>query len=135
MTDYKKIFLNYLDENNVHYTDHSEFAVRVPYSGENLKTIPMFVSFDREGKAFANIKCFEIANFKGKEEQGLRLCNELHNKYRWLKFYLDSDLDLIACLDTYFDAHTCGFFCLDLVMRAVSIIDETYPQIVRAMWG
>ena len=135
MADFKKIFLDYLNENHIHYTDHSEFAVRIPYSGQNLKTIPMFVSFDRQGGAIANIKCFEIASFKGKEEKGLRLCNELHNKYRWLKFYLDEDLDLIACLDTYFDERTCGFFCLDLVARSVSIIDEIYPQIANAVWA
>lgn len=135
MADYKKIFMNYMDENHIHYNDHSEFAVRVPYSGQNLKTIPIFVSFDRQGRATANIKCFEIANFKGKEDIGLRLCNALHNQYRWLKFYLDEDLDLIACLDTYFDENTCGFFCSDLVGRSVSIIDEVYPQIASALWA
>ena len=135
MADYKNIFLNYLEENKVHYTDHSEFAVRIPYSGQNLKVIPMFVSFDKEGRATANIKCFEIANFKGKEDKGLRLCNKLHNQYRWLKFYLDNDADMIACLDTYFDEYSCGFFCLDLVQRSVAIIDEVYPKIAQAIWG
>ena len=135
MADYKRIFLNYLEENQIHHADHSEFAVRIPYSGQNLKIIPMFVSFDREGRATANIKCFEIANFKGKEDKGLQLCNELHNQYRWLKFYLDNDSDLIACLDTYFDERSCGFFCLDLVQRSVSIIDEVYPKITQAIWG
>ncbi len=135
MADYKKVFLDYLNKNGIHYTDHAEFAVCIPYSGENLKNIPMFVSFDREGRATANIKCFQIASFKGKEEKGLRLCNELHSKYRWLKFYLDSDGDLIACLDTYFDDRTCGFFCLDLVKRSVAIIDEAYAKIANAMWG
>ena len=135
MADYKKIFLAYLNENNIHYSDHSEFAVRIPYSGQNLKNIPMFVSFHKDGLALANIKCFEIAGFKGKEDIALRLCNDLNNRFRWLKFYVDPDADIIASLDTYVDEHNCGFFCLDLVKRSVSIIDEAYPLITRALWG
>ncbi len=135
MANYKKIFMSYLDQEGIRYADHAEFAVRIPYSGENLKSIPLFVSFDREGRPFANIKCFEIANFKGKEAIGIQTCNELNKQYRWAKFFMDEDADIIVSVDTYVDENTCGFFCLELVKRSVAIIDETYPRIASALWA
>ncbi len=135
MANYKSIFMSHMDHENVIYTDENEYIVRVAYKGDNLKTIPMFVRFDKDDAPYARIRCTEIANFKGKEEIGIRLCNELNNEYRWLKFYLNEDAELVAALDTYMDEYTCGFFCLDLVKRSVTIIDEAYPKIARAMWG
>lgn len=135
MASYKRIFMSYMDQENIKYIDQNEYFVRVPYSGENLKSIPMLVRFDKGNEPLVRILCAEIANFKSKEEIGVSLCNELNNEYRWLKFYLDKDAELIAALDTYIDENTCGFFCLDLVKRSVTIIDEVYPRIARAMWA
>jgi hypothetical protein len=135
MADFKSIFMSYMDRENIKYSDQNKCIVRVAYTGNNLKTIPMLVRFSENNDPWAQIACVEIANFTGKEETGIRLCNELNKEFRWLKFYLDKDADIIASLDTYIDDNTCGFFCLDLVKRSVSIIDEAYPQIARAMWG
>ena len=135
MASYKNVFISYLEDEGIKYVDQNEYFVRVPYSGENLKSIPMLVRFDKDNEPRARIICAEIANFKGKEDIGMKLCNELNNEYRWLKFYLDKDAELIAALDTYMDEYTCGFFCLDLVKRSVTIIDEVYPRIARTMWA
>ena len=135
MASYKSIFISYLQDEGIRYIDQNEHFVRVPYSGENLKSIPMLVRFDNNNEPRVRILCAEIANFKGKENIGIALCNELNNDYRWLKFYLDKNSELIAALDTYIDENTCGFCCLDLVRRSVTIIDEVYPRIARAMWA
>ena len=135
MEDYKEIFTTYLDDEGVKYSNLSKSVVRVPYTGENLKTIPIFVAFNDDGEPLVQIKCWEIANFKGKEEIAYKTCNQLNKQYRWLKFYLDNDADIIASVDTYVDEMTCGYFCLSLVRRAVAIIDEAYPTLARAMWA
>lgn len=135
MADYKSIFLSYMDSEKIKYSDDGEYRVRVSYNGDNLKTIHMYVFFDKDNGPRAQVRCWQIANFKNKEDLGIRLCNELNNEYRWLKFYLDKDADIVASLDTYMDERTCGFFCLDLVKRSVSIIDEVYPRIARTLFA
>mgnify|MGYP006992087825 CR=1 FL=1 len=70
MANYKSMFMRYMDVNGIKYVDRDEFVVKVTYSGDNLKSIPVFVFFDKDGDPMVQFKCWEIANFKGKEGQG-----------------------------------------------------------------
>ena len=60
---------------------------------------------------------------------------ELNNQYRWVTFYIDDDADVITQIDSYVDEENCGSVCLSLVRRMVNIIDESYPDIMRTIWG
>lgn len=136
MANYKNLFMRFMDRNNIKYTDVKENVVKVVYTGDNLKTIPVFVFFDADGDPLVSFKCWEIANFKDeKMAGGIVACNQLNNKYRWVKFYLDDDCDVVAQIDAYIDEDTCGSECTSLVKRMVNIVDEGYPTFMRAIWG
>ena len=136
MASYKELFMSYMDCNGIKYTDVKENVVRVVYTGDNLKTIPIYVFFDADGDPLVSFKCWEIANFKDeKMAGGVIACNLLNKKYRWVKFYLDDDSDVVAQIDAYVDEETCGSECLSLVKRMVNIIDEGYPTFMRAIWA
>ena len=64
MANYKNLFMRFMDRNNIKYTDVKENVVKVVYTGDNLKTIPVFVFFDADGEPLVSFKCWEIANFK-----------------------------------------------------------------------
>ena len=134
VANYKNLFMRHMDRNNIKYTDVRENVVRVVYTGDNLRTIPVFVFFDAEGDPLVSFKCWEIANFKNeKMAAGIIACNELNNKYRWVKFYLDDDSDVVAQIDAYVDDETCGGECLSLVRRMVHIVDGGYPTLMQAL--
>lgn len=135
MVDYKKLFMNYMDAKGVKYEDKDTYVVKVTYTGDNIKSIPIFVFFDSDGDPILQMKCWDIANFTNKEEKGLSACNEANTTYRWAKFYIDKDKDVIAELDAYIDAATCGEECLKLVRRMVSVIDKAYPIFGKALWA
>lgn len=135
MNMYADFFKEYMDENGIKYTERDERIVKVVYNGDNLKSIPVFVFFDEDGDGLVQLKCWEIANFKGKESKALVVCNELNNKYRWVKFYLDDDADILVSIDAIIDAATCGEECMSLVRRVVNITDEAYPEIAKALWA
>ena len=77
----------------------------------------------------------KIINFKNNKEKALEICNSLNCEYRWIRFYVDEDLDIVASIDAYLDAYTCGEMCMDYIRRIVSIVDEAYPQIAKARWA
>jgi len=134
VANYKNLFMRHMDRNNIKYTDVRENVVWVVYTGDNLRTIPVFVFFDAEGDPLVSFKCWEIANFKNeKMAAGIIACNELNNKYRWVKFYLDDDSDVVAQIDAYVDDETCGGECLSLVRRMVNIVDGGYPTLMQAL--
>ncbi len=136
MANYKNLFMRYMDRNNVKYSDVREDVVKVVYTGDNLKSIPVYVFFDKDGDPLVCFKCWDIAKFKdSKMANGVIACNMLNKKYRWVKFYLDDDNDIIAQIDAYVDEETCGSECLNLVKRTVNIVDEGYEIIAKALWA
>lgn len=136
MVNYKSLFMRHMDREGVKYTEMDNRVVKVVYTGDNLKTIPVYVFFDADGAPLISVKCWEIANFKDdKMAGGMIACNMLNKEYRWVKFFLDDDSDVVAQIDAYVDESTCGGECLSLVKRMVNIIDEGYPTFMRAIWG
>ena len=134
MTNYARYFTNYLDEQGVKYQIKSDRQILITYRGDNLDTIPINVFFEADGDPIVQMVCWEILTFKTREEQAILLANSLNSEYRWVKFYLDDDKDLVASLDTMVDENTCGRICLSLVRRMVNIIDEVFPEIAKARW-
>ena len=136
MADYKGLFTRFLDRNDIKYTEMKDNVVKVVYSGDNLKTIPIFVFFDEDGDPIVSLKCWEIANFKDEKlASGILACNELNEQFHWVCFYIDKDNDVLAQIYAYIDEETCGSVVTSLVCRMVNIIDEGYPTIMGALWG
>lgn len=136
MLKYKQLFIQYMEREGIKYTDIDERAVRVGYNGDNLNSIPVYVLFDKDDKPFVSYKCWEIAKFPAdKKAAGILACNALNAKYRWVKFYVDDDNDLIAEMDTLVDEETCGMECATSVQRIVGIVDEAYPVIMKSIWA
>ncbi len=133
MANYKKIFMKHMDSKCVRYTDVDDKVVRVAYNGENIESVAVYVSFDSKGEGKVQLSCWDIANFKGKLAQGLIICNTLNDQYRWVKFYLDDDHDVVCECDAYINDLTCGSICLALVNAIVSIVDDSYPSIANAL--
>ena len=136
MANYKSLVTRYMDRNDIKYTEVKDNVVKVVYTGDNLRTIPIFVFFDEDGEPLVSLKCWEIANFKeDKLAAGIIACNELNKRFRWVCFYLDDDRDVIAQIDAYIDDESCGNVVTSLIKRMVNIIDEGYPTIMQGVWG
>ena len=91
--------------------------------------------FDLDGES-AQLITSPIANTPGeKTAKMLLVLNECNHKFRWVKFYLDNDNDVVANGDVIFDEQNVGDACIELVMRTASIIDDAYPEIMKGIWG
>ena len=135
MLKYAQLFVDYLDIKGIKYTVIDERTVKVVYNGDNLDSIPVFVFFDKDGDNLVAFKCWDIANFKSAPEKGINACNELNAAWRWVKFFIDKDFDVVADIDAIVDDRTCGEICLALVRRVVSIVDDAYPTLAKARWA
>ncbi len=136
MADYKSLLMEHLEQLDIKFTDLDEYVLRVSYTGDNLKTIPITIYFDEEGEPIVQMKCWSITSFKDEKfDSGVAVCNELNKRFRWVCFYLDDDCDVVAMLDAYFDEESCGSICTRLIHRMVSIIDEAYPTLMETLWS
>ena len=127
--------VRYLQEQGIKYKTGDNLKLSVTYNTENLPHVCANIFFDKDGKNLLTTRTWEIASFKGKEESGYAVCNELNNQYRWGKFFLDKDSDVCFQCDAWLDEDTCGEEVLFIVRRIVGIVDGAYPKIARARFA
>ena len=97
--------------------------------------ITINVIFDEDGES-AQVLTSPIASVPTEKTSRLLLTlNECNNKFRWVKFYLDDDNDVIADGDVLFDEQNAADVVIEMVMRTASIIDDAYADIMRGIWG
>lgn len=135
MQPYAQAFARYLTSKGYKYTQKEDRIIEISFRGENLNSIDVFVFFDKDGDPLVSLKCWEIANFKNNERIGMEVCNQLNAEYRWVKFYIDDDKDVIAETDGVLSMDTCGEHCLFLVKRVINIVDDVYPRFAKARWA
>lgn len=138
MARYATNCMRYLDMRKIKYLEIDDYTLRISYSCDNIDNISVYVRFDKDGGNTVTLNAFQIANFGANSEKnlkGLIVCNALNQKLRWVKFYLDEESDLIAECDAIVDPETVGEECLSLILKIVHIVDESYPLIMKALWG
>lgn len=130
----KASFISYLKEINFKFQEIEDNVITFGMSGDNVKGVKYFVSFD-EGGDTINITGTDIASFKDKLTQGFITVNRLNVHYRWIKFVIHEDGDLITFTDAVIEPNTAGKEIMELIGRNINILDEAYPEIMREIWG
>jgi len=134
MSIYKQSFVQYMDANGIKYTECDDRTVKIVYGGDYLRSISVYVFFDKEDKPLVEFKCGNFASFNGFEDVGMDVCNSLNAQYRWVKFYIDKNSDVIADADCILDAASGGEECMTMVRRIVNIVDESFFKFMQAIF-
>ena len=97
--------------------------------------VAIHVVFDLDGTS-VQVVTSPIASAPAEKISSVLLAlNECNHKFRWVKFYLDGDNDVIADADMIFDEQNTGDAVTEIIMRTANIIDEAYPVIMKAIWS
>jgi hypothetical protein len=128
---YKNSCIRFFEEEGVKYTEPKENIIKVIYSSDNMNGIPILALFDDDGDNLVEFKCFDIINLSNKKDEAIVLCNNINSKYRWVRFHIDEDGDVICGADTYVFDGSCGIVCKNMLERMANIIDDVYPSFAR----
>ncbi len=123
-----------LNATGIKYDLPEDGKVIIVISGDNVKGVKYIVSFDESGST-VNITGLDIASFGDKLAQGFVTVNRLNLEYRWIKFVIHGDGDLISLVDAVIEPGTAGEEIMQLIGRNVHILDEVYPEIMKEIWG
>ena len=136
MNNYKAIFLERLSAEGIDYDDLDETTLRICCSGENAASIRILVTFGEDGRGKVAFRCLSLSRvLEAKFPSALVACNVLNEKFRWVKFYVDSDKDIVCAHDAIVNYETVGDVCMEVLQLMVSIIDEAYPHLMKSLWG
>ena len=118
-------FLENLESHGIRYKVYNEDAVvSLPYDGNNFKDLNVLFIFDDDGHSVC-VKVYSIKQFeKSQLSNAYKFCNNMNFKYRWLKVYIDNDLELTAQIDAVIGGESIGEECFELLARCVSILDD-----------
>lgn len=120
-----------------HKDDYEKPMIALNFGGGDFSYthVAIHVIFDLDGES-AQIVTSPIAAVPvEKTSKLLMVLNDCNHKFRWVKFYLDDDNDIVANADILFDELNVGSSCVEIVMRTASIIDDAYPDIMKGIWG
>lgn len=120
----------------VEVRDHISF-VKVGFQGKVAPGKDFFyISSDEDNDV--TVRSETIAHVpEDKIAQVLRVTNEAHRKYRFSKYFLDKDGDLQIQADIPQETGDAavGPVAFEYLIRMVTFLDDTYPDIMKALWN
>lgn len=130
-------FTDFLDEHNVKwsYASEDENTIRIGYNLDNTH-IAIFVIFG-ENCTDAGVRGVDFINVpKDKIAELIFAINKANCEYRWITFTIDSeDGSVVARADAVINEETCADVVFELVVRMNNVVDEVYPELMKAMWA
>lgn len=137
MATFKERFVAFMDEQGIKYTDFDDRAVQLAFHSDVVpQGVRVVVIFDKEND---NAVHFVSKGFVKVPESSLSAAllavNEANAKFRWAKFYLADDSDIVAEDDAILDMNNVGQECASICFRISNIVDEAYPILMKAIYA
>lgn len=135
MANLAEIFVDYLRDQNfscdVKISETGDYFVNVPF---DEISITLIFEGDDNGERVAFRSRLDRCPADRIPDM-LITCNELNNAYRWVKFCIDDDNDIMIEDDAIVTEESVGLECLELIFRTVSIVREVKPKIMRVLYA
>jgi len=135
MSDVIKKLVAYLDENDVHYDSMGEEykGVRIPQSLSKYHNIILkayVIGDDESDSDFIKVIIYGLGQVEELTFDLLSKLNEFNNAYRWVKFYVDSDGDIILEAD-FLVQEKSNLHIMGTLYSALKIAEDCYPQLMK----
>ncbi len=93
-----------------------------------------FISSDDDNDVAVRVYSL-ITVDEDKRPQVMKALNDLNRRFRFIKFVCDDDGDVNVEYDFLVNAENIPASAREMVIRLVKIIDESYPEIMKALWS
>ncbi|MBQ9736705.1 MAG: YbjN domain-containing protein [Clostridia bacterium] len=115
---------------NVREDSDGDVFVMFPYDGK----ITRCIFSGEEGKYLSLYLVYENVP-EDKMADAIFLANELNTKWKWVKFYVDGDRDLMLQDDAILSVDTAADEAFELLLRMLNIGKDSKPSIMKALYA
>lgn len=104
-------------------------------SGDNIQNVRVIMNFTDEG-GYVSLRSYNLCKFDDSKKADMyKVCSELNARFKWVKFYVDESDNTITCQDdAIIQLDSAGPECFELLLRMYSIMDDSYPVIMKTVW-
>ncbi len=95
----------------------------------------VLVIFDEDGEGVHLISTRFVQIPEGRADVVMRICNACNKRFRWIRFFIDNDGDLVCDADAVITEESCAKVCTELTWHMASIMDRAYPEFMKALWA
>lgn len=137
MADYRALFIKTLEDKGVSYesVDDNTIVIDISANGVRDEGFSFYVTFHNSDD-HVSLMCVDIANVPDdRRTHCLEVLNEYNGIYRWAKFFIDKQGDLLCVSDVFVSEDTCGKACMEVLRRVYSVLMNSYGQIVKLING
>ena len=131
-----KMVASYFQNENLKFDidGEDEEIIRINFNADNVESVRISLFFDKEDKNVA-IRSFNICKVEeAKKAKIYQVMSKLNDDFRWVKFSIDeNDNTVTASTDAVIRMDVAGEICYELVFRMVNIVDDAYPEIMKAL--
>lgn len=114
---------------------NGRWVINTGMTAKGKKYRYLFIQTDDSGNDVA-FRSAPIANFpENKRQDGYMLVNELCGEYRFAKFVLDDDGDLMVEYDFPLALQPIGKSALEILIRVTQILEDCHSRIMQAVWS
>ena len=107
-----------------------DVIVAFPYQGKVTRCI-----FSGEDGTYLSLYLVYERVPEDKYADGVLVANEMNCKWKWVKFYVDSDNDLMLQDDAILTVETAADEAFELLVRMIDIADKSKPAIMKALYA
>jgi hypothetical protein len=132
-----KVVASYLESKELHYQmlDEEETCMRVGMSLDNTR-IDIYLFFEEDNHDVHIVGRNFIKVPEDKLEKMYKVVNQQNKTYRWMKFTVNEDKGEVEVEDdAIIQLDTCGDEAFELIARMSNIVDEAYPDLMKALWA
>ena len=110
-------------------------VVEIGFGGDNYNARLLFIS--RDDDSDVAVRSFNIVPTVPDDKRFtvLEAVNACNRRFRFVKFTLDNDSSLNAEYDLPVNTEDVGGACFEIGLRMAQIIDEAYPEFMKAIWS
>ena len=111
--------------------------LQIPFSGKNVTNIILYI-ISKDDSPAVNMRTMPLARVpEDRSAAVLQILNACNLKYRYIKFSLDNERDILAQYDVPVRAgmDAIGEICEEILARFGHILDECHPEIMKAIYA
>lgn len=126
----------YFDSKDFHYNELRDGVLRCGIGDlDNMGDIDILINFDDNDRT-VGIRSWNLCKFPAAKKPAMyEVCSKLNDNFRWIKFYVDErDNTITAADDAVVQPDSAGEELFELVLRMMAIVDEAYPELMRAIY-
>ena len=134
------LFRDHLDEREYRYRELTDDegvtrAFIAQHEIKNNQILTVTYEFSEE-ETFLDLGIFDIAKIEdpSKREAVLDLINELNQGYRFGKFFVSDEGDVVMRWSLFIKDHFDPAVLLDMAFMLVGTIEEEYPKFMKIQW-